>query len=352
MKAKFIIFLIVIIITTFINFTVFAQEGEEETVFSGNLRLGYVNMKDTEGEKFEDSLSIHFLELMVKKKVGSFGVSLNERIGDLNENYLYEGWIYYALPNRLGTLKAGLVPVPFGIFQNNLYYPKGILFDKNWMGDHDYGIYYGGKYLQSDFLGFGLEAAYLNKENNVGELSGLDELSAFDMVGLKKCLGERDTLSGRLGINLGIEGFLEIEAGGSAQFGKLLRKGQEENDDKLGIAGDITFSPKMITIPVSFIGEFVNYKLSKEDIAKGNLIMAQVDITPIQKMGILDKATLSLHASMDMPKEGLNRTSLIGQLLLQLDLQLFIYAQVFGDMYEDADEMIGQGLRIWLMYAF
>jgi len=352
MKKVFFLFPVVVIFAVFINFIAFAQEGEEETVFSGNLRFGYEKMKDTEEEKFDDNFSVHFLELMVKKKVGSFGVFLNERFSDLNENHLYEGWISWTMPRKSGIVKAGLVPVPFGIFQNNLYYPKGILFDKNWMGDRDYGVSYELKYLQSDFLGFSLDGAYLNKENNTGEKPNLYELSAFDMPGLKKCRGERDTFSGRLGLNVGIEGFMEIEAGGSFQLGKIIRESQEKEDKKLGFAGDISISPKMITIPVNIMGEFVNYKLADDDTAKGNIIMAQADITPIQRKGVLDSATLSLHASMIMPQEGDARTNLIGQLMLQLDLQLFVYFQIFGDIYENGSDMTNQGLALWLRYNF
>lgn len=351
MKKGVILFPVVVILVVFINFIAFAQEGEEETIFSGNLSFGYEKMKDTEEEKFDDSFSVHFLELKVKKKVGSFGVFLNERFSDLNENYLHEGWISWTLPGKSGIVKAGLVPVPFGIFQNNLYYPKGILFDKNWMEDRDYGVSYGVKYLQSDFIGFSLEGAYLNKENNSWEKPGLHEWSAFDMPGLKRCRGERDTFSSRLGLSLGIEGFLEIEAGGSFQFGKIIRESQEE-DKKIGFAGDISISPKMITIPVNFMGEFSSYKIAEDDMAKGNMIMAQAEITPVQKKGVLDNATLSLHASMIMPREGDAKTSLIGQLMLQLDLQFFIYFQIFGDMYENGQDITNQGLAIWLRYDF
>lgn len=334
------------VIVAFTMFLSLAVYGQEETVFSGNLRLGYVNMKDTEKVKYEDSFSIHFLELMVKKKVGSFGIFVNERIGDNNANYLYEGWIYYTMPEKLGTIKLGLVPVPFGIYSNGLYYPKGIPFDRNWLWDQDYGISYTGNFQQSDSLGFSLEAAYLNKEN------AASELGAFNAEGCNECLGERDTLTGRLGLNLGIENLLEAKIGGSGQFGKLVRKNQDEKDDKVGLAGDITITQKIIDMPIVLMGEFINYSLGESDMAKGNIVMAQADITPIQKLGMLDKATLSLHVGMEMPKEGKARTNLIGQLLLQLDKQFLIFAQVFGDKYEDADEMTGQGLRVWFMYLF
>lgn len=342
MKKIVFFFSMAIIVCMLLSFSVFAQE---ETVFSGNLRLGYVNMKDTDTIKYEDSFSIHYLELMVKKEVGNFGIFINERIGDFDANYLYEGWIYYTVPQKLGTVKVGLVPVPFGIYSNGLYYPKGIPYDKNWMWEQDYGISYTGSYQQSDYLGFSLDAAYLNKENGAGELS------AFDFAGCK-CLGERDTITGRLGLNLGLEGLLEMKLGGSGQFGKLMRENQEENDDKVGIAGDVTITPGIFPIPVILMGEFINYSLGDADTAKGNIIMAQADITPIQKFGMLDKATLSLHVGIDVPNEGNSKTNLIGQLLLQLDKQLLIFAQVFGNKIEDADELTDQGLRVWFMYLF
>lgn len=353
MKKVILIMLMTLAILMFFSFLAFAQDELEETVISGNLRLGYENMKDPdeiepgEESKYESTFSIDFLELMVKKQVGSFGVYLNERIGDNSKNYLYEGWIYYNIPRHFGTLKAGLVPVPFGIFQNGLYRPKGILYDKNWMWDYDYGVNYEGKYQISDTLGVAAEVAYLNNENSASELEAFTVGEDGPV-----CLGEHNTFSGRIEAEVGIEGFLLIEAGGSAQMGKLNREGQK--DDKIGFAGDLTISPKMITIPVALTGEFVNYSLREDDSGKGNLVMAQADITPVQKLGMLDEATLSLHAGMDMPKEKTikSKINLIGQLLLVLDKQFRIYTQVFGDIEEDADELSNQGIRVWFMYIF
>ena len=146
-------------------------------------------------------------------------------------------------------------------------------------------------------------------------------------------------------INAGFQAYLD------KQKGKKVDK-KDEKDDKVGLAGDITITQKIIDMPIVLMGEFINYSLGESDMAKGNIVMAQADITPIQKLGMLDKATLSLHVGMEMPKEGKARTNLIGQLLLQLDKQFLIFAQVFGDKYEDADEMTGQGLRVWFMYLF
>jgi hypothetical protein len=321
----------------------------EETVFSGNLRLHYNKLyNDAKGEWNEDSFGLHFLELRAAKQVGAMGVFVNHRIGDVNNNYLYEGWVSWKMGELIGTactIKLGLVPVPFGIFANGLYYPKGIPYAKNWMWDYDYGARYDGTFKLSDALAITPAVAYLSKENSAGELG------AFSAGDCPKCTGERDTISGRIGVDLKAGDALGVKAGGSVQLGKLMREGQEEKDDKLGIAGDVTISPKL-PIPVSLLGEFINYSLGEDDALKGNILMGQLDVTPVQKMGMLDKAILSLHMGMNMPTEGKSVTNLIAQLRLIMCKQFNIFAQVYGDMVEDADEMTGKGLRIWFMYVF
>jgi hypothetical protein len=321
-----------------------AALAQEETVFSGNLRLHYNKLKDK-----EDSFGIHFFELRAKKQVGDMGVFVNERIGDGNANYLYEGWVSYKIGKLFGTgctIKLGLVPVPFGIFANGLYFPKGIPYSKNWMWDYDYGARYDGNFKLSDALSVVPAVAYLSRENSAGELG------AFTAGDCPACTGERDTISGRLGLDLNLADALGVKAGGSVQLGKLKREGQEEKDDKLGIAGDVSITPKMVPVPVTLMGEFINYSLGDMDELKGNILMGQADITPVQKIGMLDAAKLSLHVGMQMPTEGKSVTNLIGQLKLTMSKQFNIFAQVFGDMVEDADEMSGQGIRLWFMYVF
>jgi hypothetical protein len=236
--------------------------------------------------------------------------------------------------------------VPFGIFANGLYFPKGIPYSKNWMWDYDYGVRYDGKFQASDVLGVELAAAFLNNENSAGELG------AFTAGDCPACTGDRNNVSGRLGVALTMEDLLALKAGGSAQIGKLQREGQEEDDDKLGVAGDVTIDLKALPIPVSLLGEFINYSLGEDDVLKGNILMGQLDITPVQNIGMLDSAKLSLHVGMDTPTEGAKKTNLIGQLLLIMDKQFRIYAQVYGDKIEDVDDMMGKGLRVWLMYLF
>jgi len=357
MKKKLYLMLAALVMMMFMASIVFAGE---ETVFSGNLRLHYSKMKDS-----EDFFGIHFFELRAKKQVGPMGIFVNERIGDGNANYLYEGWISYKAPGSIGAFKLGLVPVPFGIFANGLYYPKGIPYSKNWMWEYDYGVRYDGVFKASEALGVNASVAYLSRENSAGEL-GAFEVAHPDC---SKCTGERDTVSGRLGVDLKAGDALSLKVGGSMQMGSLeavegeLVKGKlvpklvdgqtvpVDDQDRLGIAGDITLSPKL-PIPVTLMGEFINYSLGEIDDLKGNIIMGQLDVTPVQKMGNLDKATLSLHVSMDMPTEGKQVTALVGQLRLIMCKQFNIFAQVFGNMVEDADEMTGQGVRIWFMYAF
>lgn len=325
--------------------------ADEETVFSGNIRFHYNKLhNDAKGEWNEDFFSLHYIELRAKKQVGDMGVYVNQRIGDGNKNYLYEGWVSYKIGKLIGTactIKIGLVPVPFGIFANGLYYPKGIPNARNWMWDYDYGARYDSTFKLSDALSIVPSVAYLSRENSAGELG------AF-VIGetCPPCTGDRDNISGRLGVDLNMGDALGVKAGGSVQIGKLMREEQEEKDDKLGIAGDVTITPKMLPIPVSLLGEFINYSLGDMDELKGNIMMAQLDVTPVQKIGMLDKAILSLHVGMNMPTEGKSVTNLIAQLRLIMCKQFSIFAQVYGDMVEDADEMTGKGLRIWFMYLF
>ena len=344
MKAKISVLLSVLV--TFMLLSCLAL-ADEETVFSGNLRLHYSKLYNDATEEWnEDSLKIHFFEMRAKKQVGSFGVFVNERIGDGNANYLYEGWISYKAPEPIGTFKVGLVPVPFGIFANGLYFPKGIPYSKNWMWDYDYGVRYDGMFQVSDTLGVDVAAAFLNNENSAGELG------AFAVGDCPACTGDRNNVSARLGVGLGMEDLLGLKAGGSVQIGKLQREKEDEDDDKLGVAGDVTIDLKMLPIPVSLLGEFINYSLRDDDALKGNILMGQADITAIQNVGMLDSAKLSLHYSMDSPTEGVSRSSLIGQLLLIMDKQFRIYIQGYGDKIEDVDGLKGIGLRVWLMYLF
>jgi hypothetical protein len=74
-------------------------------------------------------------------------------------------------------------------------------------------------------------------------------------------------------------------------------------------------------------------------------------VTPVQKIGILDKAILSLHYGMDSPTEGDSLTTMIAQLRLIMCKQFNIFAQVFGDKVGDED-MSNQGIRVWFMYVF
>jgi hypothetical protein len=308
----------------------------EETVFSGNLRLGYVNMKDTDEKEFEDSFSLHYVELRAAKQVGDMGVFINHRIGDDGKNYLYEGWASYKAPDPIGTIKLGLVPVPFGIFANGLYYPKGVPYAKGWMWQYFYGARYDGMFKASEALGVNVSAAYFDK----GFASN-----------------QRDTISGRIGADIGVPDLLEVKAGGSVQMATLKGIAPEEgaavpeDETKLGIAGDVTLTPKMIPVPVSLLGEFINYSLGEDDTQKGNILMGQLDVTPVQKIGILDKAILSLHYGMDSPTEGDSLTTMIAQLRLIMCKQFNIFAQVFGDKVGDED-MSNQGIRVWFMYVF
>lgn len=129
MKTTTLLLSVILVMVMVVGSVALAQE---ETVFSGNLRLHYSKLYNDATEEWgEDAFRVHFFELRAKKEVGSFGVFTNMRIGDGNANYLYEGWISYKAPEPIGTFKAGLVPVPFGIFANGLYYPKGIPYDKN-----------------------------------------------------------------------------------------------------------------------------------------------------------------------------------------------------------------------------
>lgn len=312
--------------------------AEEETVFSGNLRLGYNKLyNDAKEEWNEDSFGNHFLELWVKKQVGDMGVFVNERIGDSDRNYLYEGWVSYKAPDPIGTIKLGLVPVPFGIFANGLYFPKGIPYDKGWMWNYYYGARYDGAFKASETLSVNAAAAYFDR--------------GF-------AANQRNTISGRLGADATVPDLLDVKAGGSIQMAKLKGIAPEEgaavpeDETRLGFAGDVTISPKMLPIPVSLLGEFINYSLGEDDTQKGNIMMGQLDVTPIQKMSCLDKAILSLHLGMDMPTEGVSKTNLIAQLRLNMHKQFSIFAQVFADKIEEEEGMKNKGLRVWFMYAF
>lgn len=353
MKKVISVLLAVLVVSMFTTLAAIAEEPDTSTTFSGNIRLHYNKLYanpvgEEEGEWNEDSFGLHFFELKAKKQVGCMGVFLNYRLGDGNTNYLYEGWISAKLPCPMegGTagLKFGLVPVPFGIFANGLYYPKGIPYAKNWMWDYDYGVRLDGACPLGDALAIDLSAAFLNNENSAGELG------AFTPGGCAPCVGDRNNISARLGV--GLAGDIGLKAGGSIQMGTLMRQDQEEDDSKLGVAGDISISPKMLPIPVTLMGEFINYSLADADTAKGNIIMGQLDITPIKAVGKLDAATLSLHLGMDTPTEGTSVTNLIAQLKLVMCKQFIIFAQIYGDKIEDVDDMMNKGIRVWLMYNF
>jgi hypothetical protein len=348
MKKAISVFLAVLMVSVFACLAAIAEEPDTSTTFSGNIRLHYNKLYNNDSKEWnEDSFGLHFFELKAKKQVGAMGVFLNYRLGDVNNNYLYEGWISANLPCPMeggkAGLKFGLVPVPFGIFANGLYYPKGIPYAKNWMWDYDYGVRLDGTCPLGDALGLDLAVAFLNNENGAGELS------AFSASGCAPCVGDRNNISARLGVAAGAVG---LKAGGSIQTGKLMRQDQAEDDSKLGIAGDISISPKMLPIPVTLMGEFINYSLADADTAKGNIIMGQLDITPIKGAGKLDAATLSLHFGMDTPTEGSSVTNLIAQLKLVMCKQFIIFAQVYGDKIQDVDDMMNKGLRIWFMYNF
>jgi len=325
-----------------------AKKPDTSTMFSGNLRLHYNKLYNNKTEEWNaDSFGIHFFELRAKKQVGAMGVFVNYRLGDNGANYLYEGWVSAKLPCPMeggkAGLKLGLVPVPFGIFANGLYYPKGIPYAKNWMWDYDYGVRLDGSCPVGDALGIDLAVAYLNNENSAGELG------AFAPGDCAPCTGDRNNISARLGV--GLADSIGLKAGGSVQMGTLMREGVED-DDKLGIAGDISISPKMLPIPVTLMGEFINYSLADSDTAKGNIMMGQLDITPIKTSGPLNAATLSLHFGMDTPTEGKSVTNLIAQLKLTMCKQFIIFAQVYGDKLEDVDDMMNKGMRVWFMYLF
>jgi len=345
MKKTIIVLSIVLAMAMLCSSFALAAEGEETKIF-GNLRLHYNKLYDDAADEWQgQSFGLHFLELRAQKKVGSVGVFVNHRIGDVNNNYLYEGWISFDAPKPIGTFKLGLVPVPFGIFANGLYFPKGMAYSKNWMWDYDYGLRYDGMFPVSEVLGVGVAAAYLIKENSAGELG------AFSPAGCPACIGERNVVSGRVGANLNMKDTLTLKAGGSAQVGTLKREAAED-DTKVGIAGDVTISPTMLPIPVSVSGEFINYSLADADTAKGNILAAQLDVTPIQSVCCLDKAIVSLHLSMDTPTEGDSVTNLIAQVRLITAKQLHIFAQVYGNKIQDVDGLKGKGLRVWFMYVF
>ena len=346
MKKTISVLSAVLVVSMFISSIAFAEEPDTSTTFSGNLRLGYRNMQDDADAadeawaENEDDFSVHYLEIRAKKQVGPMGVYINERIGGAsNRNYLYEGWVSYKAPGQIGSFKIGNVPQPFGIFANGLYYPKGIPFAAGWMWQYNYGVRYDNVIKAGEGLGVNVAAAYFDK--------GLapDPTCAC-----------RDTISGRIGIDLA--GDLAIKAGGSAQYASLkavpVGDGALADDEtKLGIAGDVSITPGMLPIPVTILGEFINYSLGEADAQKGNIMMGQLDVTPIAGKGMLDKAILSLHVSMNMPTdENMDKmTTMIAQLRLIMCKQFNVFAQVFGDKVGDAD-MSGKGLRVWFMYVF
>ena len=334
---------VVLVVSMFIGSIAFAEEPDTSTTFSGNLRLGYTNMQDdadapdSAWAENEDDFSVHFLELRAKKQVGPMGVYVNERIGGAsNRTYLYEGWISYKAPGQIGSFKIGNVPQPFGIFANGLYYPKGIPYAKGWMWRYNYGVRYDNVIKAGEGLGVNVGAAYLDK--------GIAPSAAC------AC---RDTISGRVGVDLA--GPVAVKAGGSVQYASLkavpVDGSLADDETKLGIAGDVSITPAMLPVPVTVLGEFINYSLGEDDAQKGNIMMGQLDVTPIAGKGILDKAIVSLHFSMDSPTEGDSMTTMIGQLRLIMAKQFSIFAQVFGDKVGDAD-MSGKGLRVWFMYVF
>ncbi|MBD3183336.1 hypothetical protein GF312_13650 [Candidatus Poribacteria bacterium] len=346
-----IIFTLLVVMMVF-TLGIMESFAQEETVFSGNLRMGYKKLyNDAAEEWMDDGLSLHFLELWVRKQVGDFGIFVNQRIGDANNNYLWEGQIYYNIPNSLGKLNIGLVRVPFGIYANGLYYPKGILYDKNWMWDRDYGITYEGKFQLSDTLGIDAAAGFLTNQNGSGELGAF----TVEHPDCAPCTGENNNISGRVGADITMEDALALKVGGSVQTGKLMRE-DAEDDTKLGIAGDVTVDLNMLPVPVSVWGEFVNYSLADIDAAKGNILGAQLNITSPAGMeiGPIGKMILSLHLSQDMPKDDAlsSKTALIGQLRLIMHKNFNIFAQVFGNSVEGADGLLDKGVRVWLMYIF
>jgi len=323
------------VMAMFVGSIAFADEPDTSTKFSGNLRLSYKNMMDTDDNPQEDILSVHYLELRVKKQVGPIGLYVNERInGGFTNTYLYEGWISYKAPGAIGLFKMGAVPQAFGIFANGLYFPKGVPYAKGWMWRYGGGARYDNKFKAGENLDVNVGASYFDR--------GLTE-------------NQRDTVSGRVGIDLG--GDIAVKAGGSVQMATLKAEvgddGIKIGDDstKMGFAGDITISPKMLPVPVTVLGEFINYSLGDDDAQKGNIMMGQLDVTPISGKGILNSATLSLHFSMDSPTEGDSLTSLIAQAKLVLSKNLIVFAQVFGDTVGDND-MSNKGLRVWFMYLF
>jgi len=311
MKETILVLSTVLVMAMLVGSTALA---DEETVFSGNLRLGYVNMKDTDEKELEDSFSLHYVELRAAKQLGDI----------------------YKAPAPIGTFKLGLVPQPFGIFANGLYFPKGIPYDKGWMWRYYYGARYDGTFKASEVLGVNVAAAYFDR----GFASN-----------------QRDTISGRLGADATVPDLLDVKVGGSIQMATLKGIAPEEgatvpeDETRLGIAGDVSITPMMLPIPITLMGEFINYSLGEDDTQKGNIMMGQADITPVQKMGMLDKAILSLHYGMDSPTEGDSTTTMIAQLRLIMCKQFSIFAQVFGDKVGDED-MSNQGLRVWFMYVF
>ena len=345
MKNTLSVLSVVVVLSMFIISVAFAEEPDTSTKFSGNIRLGYNNMQNDADQadeawmENEDDFSVHYLELGVKKQVGAMGVYVNERIGGAsNRTYLYEGWVSYKAPGQIGSFKIGNVPQPFGIFANGLYYPKGIPYAKGWMWQYNYGVRYDNIIKAGEGLGVNIGAAYFDK--------GIAPSAAC------AC---RDTVSGRIGVDLA--GAVAVKAGGSVQYASLkavpVDDSLADDETKLGVAGDVSITPAMLPVPVTLMGEFINYSLGEADAQKGNIMMGQLDITPIQNKGILDKAILSLHVSMDMPTEenADGTTTMIGQLRLIVCKQFNIFAQVFGDKVGDAD-MAGKGLRVWLMYVF
>jgi hypothetical protein len=331
MKKTVFALLMTFVMTMFIGSIVSAEEADTSTKFSGNLRLRYD--KPLGEDSGDDTIGIHCMELRVAKQVGDFGVFVNERIGGANYNDLYEGWISYKAPAPIGKFSLGRVKVPFGIYANGLYAPKGIPWDKGWMWRNIYGVRYDGVFPAGNL--------------------GVDVAAAFFKNGF--LANERNTVSARIGA--GLTEPVGLKVGGSVQMGTL--KGvpvegstaEPEDETKLGIAGDLILEPKMLPIPVKLQGEFINYSLGEADTQKGNMIMAQLDVTPVKNASMIDAATLSLHLSMDSPTEGDSVQSMIAQLKLVMGKQLNVFAQVFGTKKGDED-MSGKGLRVWFMYVF
>ena len=204
------------------------------------------------------------------------------------------------------------------------------------MWRYNYGVRYDNVIKAGEGLGVNVGAAYFDKGSAPHAACAC-----------------RDTISGRIGVDLA--GSVAVKAGGSVQYASLkalpVDGSLADDETKLGIAGDVSITPAMLPVPVTVLGEFINYSLGEADQMKGNIMMGQLDITPIQKMGILDKAILSLHFSMDSPTEGDSMTTMIGQLRLIMCKQFHIFAQVFGDKVGDAD-MSNKGTRVWFMYVF